>query len=192
MRDWQKRAEWASGKRGGLCKDVGAYGVDDVEAWLEQAPVRHTWVSELRGYGPYGYRAAESWWRDGAGAAATILSPGVLLAGRTAAAQILLGTLAAPPSLITVGAGSTHEMLAFVAAALEQAAAGGNAAQLDLLGRTFARPAAGDRPASAALSRVLRTPKGARSRGPRGEAGHPGPPCRWRRTRPECRACTWR
>jgi len=141
LRAWQDRATWAGGKRGGPWKDVLAYGVDDVEAWLEQAPVTHAWLSELRGYGPYGYRAAESWWRDWAGATSPPLPPEALLAGRQAAATALLAVLAGPASVVTVSAGSTDETLAFVAAALDLAARDGDAAQL-------ARTAFVDDPAS--------------------------------------------
>jgi len=141
LRTWQDREQWAGGKRGGPWKDVRVLAVDDIEGWLEQAPVTHAWLSELRGYGPYGYRAAESWWRDWSGATAPVLSPPVLLAGRDGAATELLDALSGPPALISVRAGSTDETLAFVAAVLDQAAKDGDAAQL-------ARTAFVDDPAS--------------------------------------------
>jgi hypothetical protein len=128
LRPWTARDTWAAGKRGDQrWKDVRAYGVDDVEEWLESAPVTHAWISELLGSGPYGYRAAESWWRDWATATAPELPACVVLAGRDQAVTTLKNRLDGAPTVTTVKGGSTEEVLAFIAAVLDRQAAGGDA-----------------------------------------------------------------
>jgi hypothetical protein len=127
LRVWSKRENWANGKRADLrWKDVRAYGVDDVEGWLETAPVTHAWISELLGLGPYGYRAAESWWRDWAGATTPKLPSGLVTAGREDAVAMLTGALSGPPTLTTIRGGSTEDVLAFIAAVFDLQALTGN------------------------------------------------------------------
>jgi len=127
LRPWTARDTWAAGKRADQrWKDVRAYGVDNVEEWLESAPVTHSWISELLGFGPHGYRAAESWWRDWAKATAPALPSGVVLAGRDEAAATLKNRLDGTPTMTTVMGGSTEEVLAFIAAVLNRQAADGD------------------------------------------------------------------
>ena len=48
LRPWTRRCDWARKKTGeGRWKTVRALGVDDVETWLEAAPVTHAWLSEV-------------------------------------------------------------------------------------------------------------------------------------------------
>jgi len=55
LRRWVKRLEWARAKSSeGRWKSVLAYGVDDLETWLESAPITHAWLSELLGFHPHG------------------------------------------------------------------------------------------------------------------------------------------
>src|SRR6266849_845320 len=62
-RTWQDRDDWARAKaQEGRWREVRAYGVDDLEAWLEDAPVTSAWISELLGLQPHGLVTAQSWW----------------------------------------------------------------------------------------------------------------------------------
>lgn len=127
LRVWRNREKWANGKRADRrWKDVRAYGVDDVEGWLDTAPVTHAWVSELLGLGPYGYRAAESWWRDWARATTPTLPSSLITAGRDDAAATLTTALSGPLTLTTIRGGSTEDVLAFIAAVLDLQALEGN------------------------------------------------------------------
>lgn len=127
LRVWSKREKWANGRRAdGRWKDVRAYGVDDVEEWLEAAPVTRAWISELLGLGPYGYRAAESWWADWAGATTPKLPAKLVTAGRDGAVDRLSAALAGPPALITIRGSSTEDILSFIAAFLDMQAQAGN------------------------------------------------------------------
>lgn len=117
LRPWTKRAEWAreklKDKRWGA---VRAYGVDDVETWLEDAPVTHAWLAEQLGLEPYGLRAAEAWWQTWANSTSPAITPDLVLAGRDSLSKSLREQLAGSPTITTIKATSVEEVLAFVAA----------------------------------------------------------------------------
>jgi len=53
LRRWRDRTNWAKGKAADeRWRAVRAYGLDDIETWLESAPVTHAWLSELVGLHP--------------------------------------------------------------------------------------------------------------------------------------------
>ena len=117
LRPWTKRAEWAREKlKDNKWGAVRGYGVDDVETWLEDAPVTHAWLADQLGLEPYGLRAAEAWWQTWANSTSPALTPDLLLAGRNSLGKSLRDQLAAPPTITTVKATSLEEVLAFVAA----------------------------------------------------------------------------
>jgi hypothetical protein len=119
LRPWSERNDWAVGKQAlRRWKTVQAYGVDDIDTWLESAPVTHAWISEVLRLGPYGYRAAEAWWRGWSETTAPHLPPELVLAGREANCQELVKRLDGPPQVISINGGSVEETLAFIAAAL--------------------------------------------------------------------------
>jgi hypothetical protein len=127
LRPWPGRRTWAAGKRGdGRWKDVRGYGVDDIEEWLESAPVTHSWISELLGLAPHGYQAAEAWWRGWARATSPVLPSGVVLAGRDEAVAALESRLSGPPGITTIRGGSLDETRAFIAAVLDRRANAGD------------------------------------------------------------------
>ena len=117
LRPWTKRAEWAreklKDKRWGA---VRAYGVDDVETWLENAPVTHAWLAEQLGLEPYGLRAAEAWWQTWANSTSPAITPDLVLAGRDSLSKSLREQLVRSPAITTIKATSVEEVLAFAAA----------------------------------------------------------------------------
>lgn len=134
LRRWRDRARWARERTApDRWTDVRAYGLDDIETWLEAAPVTHAWISEELGLGPYGLRAAESWWSSWTAATTPPLTEAVVLSGRSAAAEEFTKRLAGNPQLITLKAGSAEEVLAFVAAVGQRLSTAGDAR---LLART--------------------------------------------------------
>lgn len=127
LRPWPDRRAWAMEKNGERrWKNVRAYGVDDIEEWLESAPVTHSWVSELLGLAPHGYQAVETWWRRWAAATNPVLPTSVVLAGRDAAVTMLESRLGGVPVTTTIGGGSLEEIRAFVAAVLDRKASMGD------------------------------------------------------------------
>ena len=100
--------------------------MDDIEEWLESAPVTHSWVSELLGLAPHGYQAAETWWRGWAGATSPLLPSGVVIASREEAVTALESRLGGIPTITTIRGGSLEEIRAFIAAVLDRQASSGD------------------------------------------------------------------
>ncbi|MGW3420442.1 hypothetical protein [Streptomyces phaeochromogenes] len=123
LRRWAERTTWARERtEEGVWKKVEAYGVDDIEGWLETAPATHLWISEKLGLCPYGRRSATSWW-DGWAAATTPPTPSsFVIAGREEQVTQINEFLTAEPQIITIGGTSVHEAYAFIAALADQAA----------------------------------------------------------------------
>jgi hypothetical protein len=134
LRPWLKRGEWAQGKSGdGRWKAVRALGVDDVDTWLESAPITHAWLSETVGLKPHGIVTAETWWDRWSAATTPPFPSAAVVAGRDNEVAALRGALSAPGRLLTVRASSRDEVAAFVASlALSEEATDGGA----LLART--------------------------------------------------------
>jgi hypothetical protein len=134
LRRWAKRDEWARGHASeGRWKDVRGFGVDDIETWLDTAPVTHAWISDRLGLAPHGLVSAETWWEGWSQATSPVTSSALALAGREEQAKDFTARVKQPGETITIKATSVEEVLAFVAAAAhhEQAADGGH-----LLART--------------------------------------------------------
>src|SRR4029077_8224594 len=102
--------------RDGRWKNVRAIGLDDLEMWLDVAPVAHAWISERLGLEPYGMRTVDKWWDHWSLATNPPLPPELLLAGRDEDAAALRKILAAPPGVITVAAASRDDVFGFIAA----------------------------------------------------------------------------
>lgn len=117
LRPWTARAMWATGKRGdNVWRDVRALGLDDIETWLEAAPITWAWLSEELGLSPYGLRTGLTWWRNWAAQTNPTLTPAVVLAGRADTAKGLEGRLASSGSVTTIAGASMEEVCAFIAA----------------------------------------------------------------------------
>lgn len=116
LRPWTNRGTWATARRAeGKWKDVRAYGLDDVETWLETAPVTWAWFSELLNLDPYGLRSVDKWWRTWADQTDPALSPEVVLAGRAEEIGKFDSALKAS-GIVTVQSASQDDVCAFVAA----------------------------------------------------------------------------
>jgi hypothetical protein len=118
LRPWVKRRKWAAEKaKDGRWKEVKPFGLDDIEAWLESAPVTWAWISEELGLHPFGLRSADRWWLAWSTQTAPALTPAVVTAGRSDQVDVLLQTLRGSPKITTVRAASLDEVQAFVVAA---------------------------------------------------------------------------
>lgn len=115
LRPWTARAGWATGKRSDkVWRDVRAIGLDDIETWLEAAPITWAWLSEELGLSPYGLRTGLTWWREWAEQTNPALTPEVVLAGRADTAKELEERLASSGSVTTVAGASMEEVCAFI------------------------------------------------------------------------------
>lgn len=127
LRRFAKRDSWANERtEEGRWKKVRALGVDDIETWLEDAPVTHAWISDLLGFSPHGIRAGDTWWQDWSSETTPWISPELILSGRDKQTQTLLERINGKPLVTTIRAESTEEVQAFVAAIAEKAASDGD------------------------------------------------------------------
>lgn len=126
LRRWRDRRKFATAKTNERrWKRVKAYGVDDIEAWLESAPVTHAWVSEQLGLKPYGMQTADTWWEAWSSATNPALTTEIVLAGRQSVADAMRQAFDGRAGITTLRGDSLDEVLATVAAvALEGDAAG--------------------------------------------------------------------
>ena len=117
LRPWLGREQWAKDRSAeGRWKQVIAYGLDDVDAWLGEAPVTRAWLAEQMGFHPYGYRAAEQWWNSWASKTEPNLPYALVLAGRDEQRKHLDERFAGEPQITTIRGASLDEVLAFIVA----------------------------------------------------------------------------
>lgn len=116
LRPWTKRADWVRVRAAERkWNDVRALAVDDIEAWLEVAPVSHAWLSELVGLHPHGLVTAQTWWDTWSSATTPAFPRAAVVAGREAAVTALTSELSRPGQLVTIRGSSRDEVVAVVA-----------------------------------------------------------------------------
>jgi hypothetical protein len=121
-RRWNAKAEWAEERRAeGFWRDVRVLDADDLEAWLEQAPATHVWLSTQLGRRPVGADDLEAVWQDWAESTTPALSPALMFAGREESRNTITAwfTDAAAEPTLGVESESPEETIALVAAALQ-------------------------------------------------------------------------
>lgn len=120
-RRWSEKHEWAAARRKeGRWRDVRAYDADDLEAWLELAPVIHIWVSSLIGKAPDGAIDLDSFWDGWAGATSPALTPAFVLAGRTEPEKQVADWVKSDASSLAIQAETRAEAVAAFAAVLQR------------------------------------------------------------------------
>jgi hypothetical protein len=121
---WTKHLDWAKDRTAeGRWREVKAYNVDGLEAWLEQAPATTTWFAEVLGRPVYGVRTEHDWWGGWTASTTTPLGPGILLAGRDGQVEALVARALSGPAVTTIGGDvRVEEIRAFVAGSAEWAA----------------------------------------------------------------------
>ena len=125
LRTWLRRNQWAKERTGeGRWQRVLAYGLDDVDLWLEDSPVTQAWLAAERGFHPYGYRSAEEWWDAWASQTNPRLPEDALLAGRMEQAKKLEELLQGTPSVTTIRSRSRDEVRGFIVAVVARQSAG--------------------------------------------------------------------
>jgi hypothetical protein len=134
VRAWNKRSEWADSKStDGVFGDVLAHGLDDIDAWLEDAPATWAWFSEQNGLSPYGLRTAETWWSTWSSRTSPELSAETLVAGRDAQVSYVTDRIGGAGFVATIGGSSRDDVCAFLAAcgvAQDRAGDGGMLARM--------------------------------------------------------------
>ena len=119
-RAWQERGTWAQQRTGdNHWREVRAIGLDDVMAWLAEAPRTELWLAERLGLHPEELALAARWWEDRQRSTGDLFDQCVALAGRSDAAEELRRRIAGSHNPIVVEAAAIDEALEFIAAAGE-------------------------------------------------------------------------
>ena len=127
LRPWTKRQTWAQERTAeARWKEVRALAVDEIETWLENAPVTHAWISQVLGRNPYGLKPVDLWWNAWTAATTPVLGPSFILAGRAKEQEQLLARLKGPAQVTTINGGSPEEIQSFIATVMLQAEATGD------------------------------------------------------------------
>lgn len=120
-RRWNAKTKWLKEKRGeGFWRDVRVLDADDLEAWLEQAPGVHVWLSTLLGRRPVGADDLEAIWQDWSESTTPSLTPALMFAGRESTRDTIREWFTSPSADLTLGveSESPEETVSLVAAAL--------------------------------------------------------------------------
>ncbi len=128
LRRWTKRGDWAKARTAeNKWRAVRAYGLDDVEAWIEDAPVTRAWLSEKVGLNPYGFRSAEAWWDNWSNKTTPPLPADLLASGRGDITVKLTEFLASGAGVLTIAGDSADDVRAFIVSTLLRSRDGGSA-----------------------------------------------------------------
>jgi hypothetical protein len=132
-RRWNAKTKWLKTRRGErFWRDVRVLDVDDLEAWLEQAPAVHVWFSTLLGRRPVGADDLQAVWQDWSDSTTPRMSPDLMFAGRKDARDSIRAWFTDPSADSTLGveSESVEETVALVGAAIQSMPVGDRVAVL--------------------------------------------------------------
>jgi hypothetical protein len=132
-RRWNAKTKWLKARRAEkFWRDVRVLDVDDLEAWLEQAPAVHVWISTLLGRRPIGADDLEAIWQDWSDSTTPPMSPDLMFAGREDSRDAIRAWFTEPIAEPTLGveSESPDETVALVGAAIQSLPADQRAAAL--------------------------------------------------------------
>jgi len=90
LRPWYQRRKWAVKRQAERdWRDVRSFGLDDIIAWLQQAPATLVWLSEYLGLKPHGFESSGARWERCLRETGGVLDQSVILAGRSSEADRL-------------------------------------------------------------------------------------------------------
>ncbi len=117
LRPWPERRLWAADRsaEGQWC-EVRALGLDDIVAWLTDAPETELWLANLLGLHPSELTRGRKWWNEWLGHTGGLYDESVVLAGRSACEGEFLDRLEGNARSVTVEAESIEAALEFIAA----------------------------------------------------------------------------
>lgn len=110
--------KWIARRVGDGWADIKVITAEDLATWLSQCPGVLGWLEEHCGRNPYGRAALRDWWENWSNATEPAIPSALLLAGRRAERDAVLGGLAGAASHHVIGANTEDEAIAFLAAAL--------------------------------------------------------------------------
>jgi transcriptional regulator with XRE-family HTH domain len=120
-RHWPKKDEWAKARQNeGLWREVRAYDADDLVHWIEQTPAVGLWLATRLGKRPPGTRELDEVWEEWSLATKWPLTEDLVLSGRDQDAAEVLRWLRDKPSVLSLQATTTDEVVAFFHATLSE------------------------------------------------------------------------
>lgn len=120
-RHWPKKDEWASARKAeGVWRDVRAYDADDLVHWIEQTPAVGLWLATRLNKRPSGTRELDEIWEEWSLATQWPLSADLVLCDRDQDATEVHRWLRGDPSMLSLQATTTDEVVAFFHATLSE------------------------------------------------------------------------
>ena len=121
LQHWPKKDAWASAKKAeGQWFDVRVYDADDLVHWIEQAPAVGLWLAVRLDKRPPGTRELDEMWEEWSRATQWRLTEELVLADRDQDAAMVLRWLRGAPSVLSLQATNTDEVVAFFHAVLSE------------------------------------------------------------------------
>lgn len=118
-RHWPEKSKWAKAcEDEGVWREVRAYDADDLVHWIEQAPAVGLWLATRLGKRPDGIRELDNVWEEWSLATQCPLTEDLVLSDRDQDAVEVLRWLRGEPSVLSLKATTTDEVVAFFHATL--------------------------------------------------------------------------
>jgi transcriptional regulator with XRE-family HTH domain len=118
-RHWPKKDEWAKARQEeGVWREVRAYDADDLVHWIEQAPAVGLWLATRLNKRLDGIRELDNVWEEWSLATQWPLTEVLVLSDRDQDAAEMLRWLRGKPSVLSLQATTTDEVVAFFHATL--------------------------------------------------------------------------
>ncbi|AQW30754.1 helix-turn-helix transcriptional regulator [Ralstonia syzygii subsp. celebesensis] len=118
-RRWPKKDEWAKARQDeGVWREVRVYDADDLVHWIEQTPAVGLWLAARLGKRPDGIRELDDFWEEWSLATQWPLTEDLVLSDRDQDAAEVLLWLRGEPSVLSLQATTTDEVVAFFHATL--------------------------------------------------------------------------
>ncbi|MGE0760020.1 MAG: hypothetical protein AB7O38_23610, partial [Pirellulaceae bacterium] len=120
-RRWSQKDEWAKAcQHEGPWREVRAYDADDLVHWIEQTPAVGLWLAARLGKRPDGMLELEEVWKEWSHATQWPLTEDLVLSDRDQDAAEVLRWLRGEPSVLSLQATTTEEVVAFFHATLNE------------------------------------------------------------------------
>jgi transcriptional regulator with XRE-family HTH domain len=120
-RHWPKKDQWARARMAeGPWREVRVYDADDLVHWIEQTPAVGLWLATRLDKRPPGIRELDEVWEEWSRATQWPLTEDLVLSGRDQDAAEVLRWLRSEPSVLSLQAATTDEIVAFFHATLSE------------------------------------------------------------------------
>lgn len=116
---WPKKDRWIKDRQDeGIWREVRVYDATDLVHWIEQTPAVGLWLATRLGKRPEGVRELDNLWEEWSLATKWPLTEDLVLSDRDQDATEVLRWLRAKPSVLSLQATTTDEVIAFFHATL--------------------------------------------------------------------------